>query len=578
MKTIRRLLTLACALVAALAIAVPAYAANGPYTLTIESETPGHTYEAYQVFKGDVSADGKTLSNVQWGLGVDNTEGTGILADLKATSAFGATNPFDSCKTAADVAAVLAGKDFTSAHTDAFAEVAGANLVVDEKITLTGGASAGVDGKYAYTATSLEAGYYLVQDASGSPSGSQYAKTKFILKVVGDVTAQAKADQPTLDKTIASVNSDDVNSDYANAAIGDTVTFTLTSAVPKMDGYNQYFFVVTDELSQGFTLAEDFNANSVTVKIGDTKLTAETDYTVKESGNVITIELTNLLAQHENDRESITITYSATVNNKAEIGADGNTNTAYLQFSNDPNHEYTSLAADEGHLGETPEATVRVYVGGLVIHKVDENENAIAGAQFQISSEDFNQVIVVSSEFVEDQDADTYYKLKKGSYTAVRPSGDNTSDYESTTPYALKTTTKTTAPDTTTSVTSWVDANGDLVVAGLSAGIYTVTELVAPDGYNKADPVMVTVGWNAPTTAGSTACTWTKDGDTAELEDVTVDGATMNLIPVTIQNLRGATLPSTGGIGKTVLITAGAILAVVAGVGLVAKFRASRMK
>ena len=61
--------------------------------------------------------------------------------------------------------------------------------------------------------------------------------------------------------------------------------------------------------------------------------------------------------------------------------------------------------------------------------------------------------------------------------------------------------------------------------------------------------------------------------------EVTVgENTKMDLVPVTIQNLRGATLPSTGGIGKTVLITAGAVLAVVAGVGLVAKFRASRMK
>ena len=573
MKTIRRLLTLACALVAALAIAVPAYAAGGPYTLTITSDTPGHTYEAYQVFKGDVSADGKTLSNVQWGLGVDTTEGTGILADLKAPSAFGAKNPFDSCKTAADVAAVLAGEDFTSAQVDAFAEVAGANLVSGEKITLTDGASAGAEGKYTYSATGLDAGYYLVQDAEDSPTGSQYAKTMFILKVVGDVIAQAKADQPTLDKTIASVNSDDVNSDYANAAIGDTVTFQLTSAVPKMDGYNRYLFAITDTLAEGFTLDGNFGADDVTVKIGETPLHA-TDYTVRVANNVITIELTNLLAQRENAGESITITYSATVNNKAEIGDVGNTNTAHLQFSNDPNHEYTSLETDADHLGTTPDATVYVYVGGLVIHKVDEKNAPIAGAKFQISSEDFNQVIVVGAEFVEDQDAGTYYKLENGTYTTEAP-GQNTSDYESTTvKYKLETTTETTTPDTTTSVTSWVDTNGNLVVAGLSAGTYTITELVAPNGYNKADAVEVELGWDAPSATGSTTCTWKKDGEGATLEPVN----DMGLVPVTIQNLRGATLPSTGGIGKTVLITAGAVLVLVAGVGLVTKFRAHRMK
>lgn len=578
MKTIRRLLTLACALVAALAIAVPAYAAGGPYTLTITSDTPGHTYEAYQVFSGDVSADGETLSNVQWGLGVDTTDGTGILADLKASSAFGATKPFDSCKTAADVAAVLAGEDFTSAQVDAFAEVAGANLVSGEKITLTGGASAGADGKYTYSATGLDAGYYLVQDAENSPTGSQYAKTKFILKVVDDVTAQAKADQPTLDKTIASVNGAAVKSDYANAAIGDTVTFQLTSETPVMDGYNKYFFVVTDELSQGFTLAKNFETSGVTVTIGNTQLNAS-EFAVsttaeKDGATEIVITIKDLVGKSG----GITITYSATVNASAVIGDAGNANIAHLEFSNDPNYTYNQVTDENAPMGKTPDTSTYTYVGGLIIHKVDENNNALPAAQFQITSSDFNQVVLVGAEFIQDDASGTYYKLKNGAYTTEAP-GQNASDYESkTVKYKLQTMTTTVTPDTTTGITSWVDANGNIVVAGLSAGTYTVTELVAPDGYNKADPVTVNVGWNAPTSADSTTCTWTRDNSAVVLETKTVDGASMGLIPVIIQNLRGATLPSTGGIGKTVLITAGAVLAVVAGVGLVAKFRASRMK
>ena len=569
MKKIRALIAFACALVATLSLAVPAFAAgDGPYTLTIRSETPGHTYEAYRVFAGDVGTDGETLSNVSWGEGVDKD---GLLADLQGSQDFGTSNPFANCDSAAGVAAVLSGKD--AAFADSFAEVVGARLVAGKAISLSAGSQDG--NEYVYTATGLKAGYYLVQDKAGSPSDSQYAKTKFILAVVANVTAEAKADHPTLDKTIFSVEGEEVNLDYANAAVGDTVTFQLTSRVPEMDGYNKYLFAVTDTLAEGFTLDGNFGADDVTVKIGDTKLPTS-DYTVSASGNVITIELTNLLAQRKNADNSINITYSATVNNKAEIGDGGNTNTAYLQFSNDPNHEYANLETDAKYLGKTPNATAYVYVGGLVIHKVDEGNAPIAGAQFQISSEDFNQVIVVGAEFVEDQDAGTYYKLKNGSYTTVRPpSGDNTSDYESATPYALKTTTKTETPaGDPASVTSWVDAQGKLVVAGLSAGTYTITELTAPDGYNKAGAVEVELGWDAPSATGPTTCTWKKDGESATLEPVN----DMGLVSVTIQNFRGATLPSTGGIGKTVLITAGAVLVLVAGVGLVTKFRAHRMK
>lgn len=576
MKTIRRLLTLACALVAALAIAVPAYAANGPYALTIKSETPGHTYEAYQVFSGDVSADGTYLSNVEWG---DNVDSTALLTALKGSTAFGTPNPFANCDSAAKVAAALGNRG--SEFMDAFAEAVGANL--------TGTAiSFGPEGQsgdaYTYTATGLEAGYYLVQDAENSLDGSQYAKTKFILKVVGDVTAQAKADQPTLDKTIASVNGVDVNLDYANAAIGDTVTFQLTSEVPEMDGYNEYLFVVTDELSQGFTLADGFEANDVTVKIDDTAL-ATNEYAVstfveEDKPTKITITINNLVRKTED--ADITITYTATVNDKAVIGDAGNANTAYLEFSNDPNYPYSGVDDKNAPMGKTPDTSTYTYVGGLIIHKVDENNNALPAAQFKIESDDFNQVVLVGTEFVQDDTNGTYYKLKNGTYTKVQPTDENAADYvnpDGSVKYALNTTTTTETPtisadETAKCVTSWVDASGNLIVAGLSAGIYTITETYAPDGYNIADPVTVTVDWAAPTATGSTTCTWTKDGKAVTLES----SNNMKLIPVTIQNLRGATLPSTGGIGKTVLIGTGAVIAVVAVVGLVTKLRASRME
>lgn len=572
MKKIRALIAFACALVATLALATPAFAA-GPYTLTITSDTPGHTYEAYQVFKGDVSADGKTLSNVQWG---GNVNGTGLLTALTGSTAFGTANPFASCDSAPKVAAVLENRD--AAFMDAFAEAVGSYL---NGTAISFGSEVKNGDKYFYSAAGLDAGYYLVQDASGSPSDQQYAKTKFILEVVDDVTAEAKADQPTLDKTIASVNGAAVNPDYANAAIGDTVTFQLTSAVPAMNGYNRYFFVVTDELSQGFTLANNFEMNGVTVKIGDTAL-ATNEYAVstfveKDKTTKITITINDLVGKTED--ADITITYSATVNDKAVIGDAGNANTAYLEFSNDPNYPYTNVNDPDAPMGKTPSTSTHTYVGGLIIQKVGEDGTTpLSAAQFQITSTDFNQVVLIGAEFVQDDANGTYYKLKNGTYTTEAP-GQNTSDYESTTvKYKLETTTETTTPDTTTGVTSWVDTNGNLVVAGLSKGTYTVTETYAPDGYNVADPVKVELEWAAPADpAISNDCTWSYGKVTAS--EVTVgENTKMDLVPVTIQNLRGATLPSTGGIGKTVLITAGAILAVVAGVGLVAKFRASRMR
>ena len=120
--------------------------------------------------------------------------------------------------------------------------------------------------------------------------------------------------------------------------------------------------------------------------------------------------------------------------------------------------------------------------------------------------------------------------------------------------------------------TAWVNDNGVLQIDGLSAGTYTITELVAPDGYNKVDPIQVTITWTKPT-ASSTECTWgVAAGSTGS---VTADG---NRISVDIENFSGATLPSTGGIGTTIFYAVGATLVIGAGVVLVSRYRANHMK
>ena len=67
--------------------------ADTTYSLTINGTTEGHTYEAYQVFSGDISSDGTTLSNITWGSGVNAFTYDGE-ADAAAISAYlGVTEP-----------------------------------------------------------------------------------------------------------------------------------------------------------------------------------------------------------------------------------------------------------------------------------------------------------------------------------------------------------------------------------------------------------------------------------------------------------------------------------------------------
>ena len=129
MKRVKRVLALLAAFALVLAMAVPALADEVKYTITINNSVG--TYEAYQIFKGDLA--GNVLSNIEWG--------TGVKAEVK--------NAFDG-KTAAEVAKTLEGND-TAAK--AFA--------TEISKYLGTAAGEGTD-----KITGLSAGYYLIKNKS----------------------------------------------------------------------------------------------------------------------------------------------------------------------------------------------------------------------------------------------------------------------------------------------------------------------------------------------------------------------------------------------------------------------------
>lgn len=557
------------AIVMTFAVITPAFAAAASHTLTINSQTGGHTFEAYQVFAGDYSTEGggKHLSNVTWGSGVD---GSALLQALKGDAAIGAD--FAGCATAADVATVLEGYGNNSASLDAFAAVVGEHLT---ETHTNSGEPTGTAPNLVYTISNLDDGYYFVKDQDGSLAGQESnAYTKFMLRVLGDETVDAKADFPPFDKKIdAATDTDTENGNNPvssnNAAIGDKVPYILTSEVPDMDGYDTYWFVVNDTLSKGLTFNDD-----VTVKIGDDILTRGDDYTVTTAGGEgqetsVRIVFRNFIQYKDQAGDAITITYSATLNEDAVIGAvDGNPNKAQLIYSNDPNYDYKGdEPSDDAPTGKTPEVTVRTYVTGIRIAKVGEDgRNPLTGAKFKIEGTRLNTVLVSGTRYVQDNASGTYYQLKpttaNGEYTYTNKAPtDQTRDayVDPTGATKFRLDTFTDSPITKAedvSYEGWVDANGVLVFKGLGAGEYTITELVAPNGYNLlASPITVNIGWQAPTN-GSSDCTWSTTTDGAAYD------ASDGMIHITIKNQAGATLPSTGGIGTTVFYVTGGVLVV----------------
>ena len=81
MKHSKKLASLLLALVMALSLAVTAFADESTtYSITINNSTAGHTYEAYQIFTGDLAEkDGaKILSNIVWGSGISEAGRTAL--------------------------------------------------------------------------------------------------------------------------------------------------------------------------------------------------------------------------------------------------------------------------------------------------------------------------------------------------------------------------------------------------------------------------------------------------------------------------------------------------------------------
>lgn len=576
----KKLISLVLALVMLLALSVTAYAdENTAHTITINNTKSGHTYEAYQVFKGDFE-NGK-LVDIEWGEGVNNEN---LLSALKADTTLGSL--FTAAQTAEDVANVISATTFTVDQVDAFAQIVGANLT-----TTVAGTSTKSGSSYVINVTGD--GYYLVKDKDESLDGTEEdAYTKYILQVCNDVTVTAKADAPELEKKIVENN---VEKDANTKDIGDTVDYKLTSSVPDMDGYNKYFFIVHDTMSDGLT----FDPTSVKVTIGDNELNS-TAYDVVTTdltdGCTFEIVLKNFLQYKEQAGTEIVVTYSALINEEAEVGVNGNTNTANLEYSDNPNVDYEGQTGNHDRpkptepTGETPDDTVITYTTEIKLIKVDKNnhETKLTGAKFKIEDVSSNVKVINSEMYVEDAVNGTYYRLKDGTYTTTEPVAEddpttdgvdekNIDSYDD--PAKKYSKIEVVSQETVEEefvAEGWVNEDGEITFTGLGEGTYTITELVAPNGYNllKA-PITVVVTSNVATITdptSATTVTWTaKDGagDSAKNWTVTTEGK----IEIEVENTSGTELPSTGGMGTTMIYIAGGLLVAAAVILLVTKRR-----
>lgn len=522
MKATKRIFSvfLTCVLAFTMAFAMGLTASAADYTITITKPAGDidRTYEAYQIFRGNL--DGNTLSDIEWGTGID---GAAFLTELKKNASF------TSCTDAKTVAEKLAAFTDDSDEAVAFAKLAGKFLT-----TATASSSTGQ--------ITVPAGYYLLKDVT---TATHDALSLNILKVVKDVTVNPKADHPTVDKKIGT----DISTGVAanEATIGDKVPFVIASKVPQMQGYTKYFFVLNDSMTAGLTYNKD-----VAIKIGTTTLAADAyDVVYDDTANTMKIVIKNFIQYKSEAGKDIVVTYSATLNEKADL-KDGNKNTVKLTYSNNPNVDYKGDNEPDttDPVGETPEHVTVTYSTKLQLTKVDgaDHNVKLEGVEFQITGTSIKTAVSKGHYFKQDA-AGTYYQLKDGTFTDTAPAPETESKYVSTSvKYAEVTdsTEQTKMQKVTASGTT--DKNGLITFKGLGAGTYYITELKTLGGYNLLTAPITVVITAAPSATG---CSWTVSTN-ATFED--------DMVKLTVENNKGSVLPITGGIGTTIFYVIGGLL------------------
>lgn len=503
---------------AATTVATANAADNATLTVsTTDAKFAGKTVNAYKMFSATVSGDGGSKA-VSYTL---TDEWKPFFKNSTASGLTGATDENVNDK-ANDYVSKLTGKDLVAFATKA------SNWAQTKTNGITAGATAMVsadatDGKYTATFTDLDYGYYVVAvpGATLANASGQYATLVSVDST--NVTANIKGDLPTVDKK---VQVGGTGKDATDAKIGDTLTFTLTSTIPDMSAYDTYTFNFKDTLSQGLTFGQ---VTSVTVEGVTDPLTVNTDYTVTTptvSDNTLTVAMKDFKAkQQANAGKKITVTYTATLNEKAVVGGVGNTNSAKIQYSNNPS---------SGGTGESEPSKVRVFTYGFTVDKYtgdkyDDAATRLAGAEFTLAPKNgdamsFVQVAAGSAT------TNAEYRVAKANETGI------------------------------TTITT--PASGKVVFRGLKNGEYTLTETKAPAGYNKlASAIGVKVdGQNDGTDTTDATVTITYDNDNGSDYDQT---ASNGVIPV--QNKSGAILPGTGGMG-TIAFTVIGVLVIALGV------------
>lgn len=519
-KLVSRFMAVLMAMTMILSMSMTVFAAEAPKgTLTVNNTVAGKTLDLYQIFTATKNGDNVayTLNSAYEGFFQNKITGASKLkgeALSEKAYAYVKEQVGDDGSKGATFAKDILGW-ILSASGETKTAVESTHSTADTADTKT-------------VIDNLVYGYYVVYplgatDTSTAP-GNETVKSVASLVNVTDttVTINMKSNYPTVVKKVNDKVADDVN-------IGDTVTYTLTSKVPDMTGYTSYVFNFKDTLSTGLTFK---GITSVTVGSGEnvqnvTAGTGDNTYTLTQDGQNITITMNNFLASNKGKvGQTITVTYTATLNENAVTGFDANKNSATVEYSNKPGTT---------NKGESEPSIVDVHTFNFTIFKYYLNgadKTGLAKAEFELYK--------ANGEVAGDK-----VNIKKVTdgvgYRVATPEEAATEGFK---------------PDVIVSGT-----DGRVLVKGLDAGTYYLRETKAPDGYNKLlSDIKVEIKPVYDETTGkltSYSVDYTYNGTKTtgtEIKDTTTSPE------VPVENKTGAQLPSTGSKGALMVTLAGIVL------------------
>ena len=515
MKKMKKIMALMLAAIMMMAMSVTAFAAEeatpaaaGANTLTVNVKSTtsaqdlnGQTINLYKLF--DVTESGTTGSK-----NYAYTVNTAAGYKDALVSVLG--SPITASSTDEQfAAAVLALKDKDGTKIQKFANDFTAYALKNSlATTATSGKIA--ESKTSYKFTELDAGYYLVYVTGGKEIQSS-------LVTVDETTntVNLKTEAPSIEKT---ANKETVN-------IGDVVTYTVKGSIPDTTGYDQYQYIIHDELSKGLdfvndakgtALGESATTVNVAVAFTDAEVTDATTATLDTKNNrKMALDLSAWVKDNQTNKgKEFTVTYYAKVNKDAVVTEK---NKAQLEYGNKPSETTTTTPSE----AKTPTYPLDI----LKIKKGSTPEEILAGAHFTLYASTTEGAIDENKPIKVTKEAEGKY-----SYAANQASTDSSVITDMVT------------------VANKIDGQGyNLHINGLAAGIYYLKETQAPEGYNKlTDAIKVTI--TKSTTEDENA--WT----------LTVDKGKVDGKIVKVENSTGSILPSTGGRGAIAFAVIAALL------------------